>query len=285
MRLKSGTPGRVKASAVFSGNDWLPGPSIRIEALEGDDAFEESVRTFLRKLRVPCLRRDTQATLVFDFVFNPKTSKVYWYDPVDADDAARKKLFDCVVHERGEKRPAYPEPALRSQLQGRVWASVRYLAPDKAPEIKMYHRPSASQLAHSAERWISGQRMPCLQGDPVTASMSFVFVLGGDVYGFKPISLVQLMGNVKGIREKRLSFDTTTMGCPFDLKFTYRQPDASNLVGEVESRDPARRPLMTWLATVELDLRAQQLDSIYADTANVTVPCVKIELNSKEKSQ
>jgi hypothetical protein len=285
MRLKSGAPGRVKASAVFAGNDWLPGPTIRIEALEGGDAFEESVKTFLRKLRVPCLQRDTQATLVFDFVFDPKSPKVYWFGPVDADDAGRKKLLDCIVHERGEKRPDYPQAALRSHIQGRVWASVRFVAPDKAPEVKLHHRPSASLLAHSAERWLAGQRMPCLQGAPLAAEMSFVFVLERDVYGFKALGLMQLIGNVKGIREQRVSFDTTTMGCPFDLKFTYRQPDLKNLVGEVEARDPARRPLMDWLATAELDVRGTQLDSIYADTADVTVPCIKIDLKPKEKTQ
>jgi hypothetical protein len=285
MRLKSGTPGRVKASATFSGNDWLPGPTIRIDLLEGDDAFEESVKTFLRKLRVPCLQRDTQATLVFDFVFNPKTSKVHWYDPVDADDVGREQLLKCVVHERGEKAPGYPPSALRSQTQGRVWASVRFVAPDKAPEVKLHHRPSASLLAQSAERWLSGQRMPCLQGTPLDVEISFVFVLERDVYGFKPLSLIQLMGNVKGIREQRVSFDTTSMGCPFDLKFTYRQPEASNRIGEVDERDPTRRPLMDWLAKAELDLRGAQLDSIYADTADVTVPCIKIDLKPKEKTQ
>jgi hypothetical protein len=285
MRFKSGTAGRVKASAVFSSSDWLPGPSISIDELEGDAAFADSVKVFLRKLRVPCLGRDGKATLVFEFIFNPNSEKTYWLEPIDMADAGRKKLLGCVVHLRGEKAPAYPEAATRAQVQGRVRATMRFVANDRAPEVKLHHRAYAQPLANAVGRWLQDRRMPCFEGEPVNAHATFVFVFEKDVYGFKPLTLVQLLGNVKGIREQRLALDTNTMGCPFDLKLVYLQPDLPNEVGEVGLRDPARRPLLDWLTKVQLDLRSDHLDSVYADTAEIAVPCVKINLNPQEKKQ
>jgi hypothetical protein len=282
MLLKAGKKGRVMATTAFRGTDWSPTPSITITSQEGGDEFVDAVKAHLSKLRVPCLSRDGKATLTFDFVFNPQSQRVYWYEPDDAADAARHELLKCAVSINGQEIPSYPETARLEMRQGRIWAEVRFDSADQAPKFKVHHRPSATTLAGAVERWLKSRRLPCYAGEPVDVEIQFTFVIEGSVFGFKPMTLVQYLGYVKDIQSQRLAMDTREMGCPFELRLTYRQPEGRNRIGEVGERNPARQPLLAWLATTQLSARGNALDSFYGDTADIVVPCVKIDLKPKE---
>jgi hypothetical protein len=282
MLLKTGTAGRVVATVTFKGTDWSPTPSIAIDKKEGSDEFVDAVKAHLRKLRVPCLPRDGKANLTFDFVFNPQSQQVYWNEPVDAGDEARQQLLKCAVNVAGPATPEYPETARLEMRQGRILAKVRFDSADRAPQVKLYHRPSATPLVASIERWLESRRLPCYAGQPIDAEIAFTFRIEGSEFGFKPVSLLQYMGYVKDIQKQRVAFDTHLMGCPFELSLTYLRPDRLNRVGEVGERNPARQPLLQWLAGSTLAARGNTLDSVYADTADITVPCVKIDLKPKE---
>ena len=145
-------------------------------------------------------------------------------------------------------------------------------------------RPYANRLAAQVEDWVKGLRMPCHQGEPVEGYIVLVFAFKGKSFGFPPLTLQEWIGGTKGVSEQRLQFDTTTMGCPFVARLLYRQPNLPNAVAGVGAYNPARRPLFEWLASVELDLPGKALDSVYGDTADITVPCLKIDLKPKEKS-
>jgi hypothetical protein len=282
MSYKSSTPGRVVAMATFRANDLFAWPSVTIEKQEGGDDFVDAVKAHLRTLRVPCLPRDGQATLRFDFVFNPDSRRAYWYNPVDTADAGRLAHLACVVSVEGAATPDYSREARRAGIQGRVWARLRFVAADQPPEVTLHHRPQTKLLAKSVSDWLKNRRMPCFDGEPISVDVFYIFMLIGDVYGFRPLDLTQYLARVKGIQQQTLAIDTTTMGCPFDLKLRYLQPDGHNRVAELGEPNPARRPLLDWLATTELDMRGRELDSIYADDADIAVPCVKINLKPKE---
>jgi hypothetical protein len=282
MKLKAGTSGRVVATVTFKGTDWSPTPTIVIDKQEGGSEFADAVQTHLRKLRVPCLPHDGKAVLRFDFVFNPQSERVYWHEPVDLADEARNALLKCAISIAGEAKPSYPESALREQRQGRIWAQVRFDSADQAPKVKTHHRPSATPLAAAAERWLQSRRLPCFAGEPINAEIMFSYVIEGSVFGFKPLTLVQYLGYVKDIQKQTIAFDTHSMGCPFDLRLIYLQPDLPNRIGELGERNPARQPLLQWLASTTVAARGNTLDSVYADTADITVPCVKIDLKPKE---
>lgn len=281
--LKSGVTGRVRIEARFTVPEGPP--ELTVLESDGGDVFVSAVKTFMRSWRVPCLPPSGgDARLVQEYVFKPDTRRVYWARTEDAADPRRRELLGCFRHESGRKAPDYPSAALRQQVQGRVVARLRFEAADRSPVVQVHARRSARDLQDAIETWVRGYRMPCLTGGPIDVEIVFVYRLEGDAFGFKPLLLTELLGSVKGIREQRLVLDTTTMGCPFDLRFIYFQPFLKNQVGSIGSSDPAREPLLRYLADIELDMRARSLDAIFADRTTVTVPCLKIDLNPKEKS-
>ena len=51
---------------------------------------------------------------------------------------------------------------------------------------------------------------------------------------------------------------------------------------EIGTHDPSRRPFLDWLRQSVLELPEPTLDSVFADTARFTVPCMKINLQPKD---
>ena len=281
-QYKLSKPGRVKVELDFDGPDRRP--SVKVLEQEGDEEFVDAVKAYARTLRVACLAEGSTARLHQDYVFNRQGEPVHWGPPEDPQRAARAAQFGCMRHQSGQKSPDYPRRALSEGLQSRVVVVLHFDAADKPPQARVMSRPYANQLAAHVEDWVKGLRMPCHQGEPVKGSTVFSFTFKGEGYGFPPLTLQQWIGSTKGVSEQRLQLDTTTMGCPFVARLVYRQPNLPNAVASVGAYNPARRPLFEWLASVELDLPGKALDSVYGDTADITVPCLKIDIKPKEKS-
>ncbi|MDO9285859.1 MAG: hypothetical protein Q7U26_13235 [Aquabacterium sp.] len=290
--FKRGQTGRVKVALTFTTPQTRPAVDVVLQ--EGGDEFVDAVKQHVRDFRVPCHDGgETPVKLVFDFVFRADDRQVHWSPPVDADHAQRKAQLACIVHQSGEKAPAYPREALRNEMQGRVLVRLRYEAPDQPPVAEILPRPdvdagpraqrAAGLLSRPLVDWVAGYRMPCYQGKPLTTTVTFVYVIEGSAYGFKPgLTLGTLLPLVRDIRKQTLDFDFTRMGCPFDVSLQYRRPSLLNLVGEVGSQDPARRPFLDWLARADFDLPSDTLNSIYGDTTTFAVPCLKIKLQPQE---
>ncbi len=282
---KSKTPGRVKVALTFDSPTSAPDVEILERAGEDDGAdFVRAVRQHVRTLRVPCLEAGQPVRLLLEFVFQTDRSKVSWSPPVDAADAGRRQLLKCVVHLDGQDAPDYPKRARDDELQGRVFARLRFVASDRPPEAELLHRPGAGQLARAVSQWLERRRMPCHTGGPIGADVEFAFSLNNAVYGFKALDLVSVIRATEGIEKQTLAINTQDMGCPFEVKLRYLQPLAPNQVGQVGAYDPAREPLTQWLRNVTLKLPHRTLDIIYADIADVAVPCLKIDLKPKEKT-
>lgn len=290
--FKLGQKGRVQVMLSFTSPNTRP--AFKVLAQEGDDSFVEAVEAHVRSLRLPCHDGgQTPVQLRFDFVFQPDLEKVYAAAPEDGDAAARRAQLACIMHTSGDKAPAYPMEALRLGAQGRILVRLRFEAGDRAPvaeilpragtEASLRARRGTRLLVAPIEDWVAGYRMPCLSGRPITTIMTFVYVIEGDGYGFKPgLTLMTLLPTVRNIRLQRLNFDFNQMGCPFDVALQYRQPRLPNWVTDLGAHNPARQPFLDWLRQSDFDMPEQSLDSIYADTARFTVPCLKINLNPQE---
>lgn len=273
--------GRVQVELTFTGPDQRP--QVLVLLHEGEPDLLDAVQKHVRDLRVPCLAAGAApAKLRQDYVFQADTRRVLWANPVDADAAARWKLLNCVTHASGKRSPDYPSAALHQGLQGRVLARLRFDSPDQPPQVAVYSRQRV--LARAVEQWLMDYRLPCLRGEAVEGVFTYLFRFEGEHFGFKDVTLVNLLSLVKGIRQQTLAFDTTAMQCPFDLNIRYRRPDMPNAVGELGISQPSRRPLLDWLAQAELDLRSSQLDAVYGDSFKITVPCARINLKPQEKS-
>ena len=282
--LKQREKGSVKVQFTFTAPDQAP----KVEVLErnGDPSFLAAVQQHATRLRTPCLLPGTRAQLVQTFDFVPDSQVVYRSRPRDVADDLRHDLTKCIVHTAGEPTPQYPPLALRDGEHGRIIAKLRFTEPGSAPVAEVYGLRGNDRLKRSASQWVDALRMPCLTGEAVTVMHVYAFRFEGDpMYGFKNLELRQLLPVVVGIREQRLSIDTTTMGCPFDLKFRYHRPFLRNSVAEVGDSNPARGPLMDWLETVALDLPRANLHAVFGDEANLTVSCLKIDLSPKNPQE
>lgn len=281
--LKIGKAGRVKMQARFTAPDKPP--TLEVLESEGGAEFVAAVREQMRTWRVPCLPQPAgEARLEQEYVFSPDKREIYWGAPQDKYDEVRLAQEACLVHVSGRKQPEFPRAALRDGVQGRVVTRLTFNTPDKPPLGQVHFRPDAELLGKAIKDWVTGYRLPCLSGESVALDIGFTFVFEGESYGFRPLTLRQFLPMVKGILKQKPVFDTNTMGCPFDLRFVYRQPAMKNAVGSIAQRDAARRPLLEWLAGVELDLPPKSLDAVFGDETTITVPCVKIDLSLQEKS-
>lgn len=282
---KSKKPGRVKVALNFDSPTGEP--QVEVLEREGEDDgadFVNAVRQHVRTLRVPCLQPGQPVRLLLAFVFQTDRRKVTWSPPEDAADDTRRSLLKCVVHLNGQNAPDYPQRARNEGMQGRVFARLRFVAPDRPPEVELLHRPRMHRLAYAVGQWLEDRRMPCHAGGSINAEVEFIFSLGSDVFGFKALDLLSVIRATEGLETQALSINTADMGCPFELKLRYLKPWAPNLVGQVGAYDPAREPLMRWLSEVTLKLPDRTLDLIYADTADVAVPCIDLQLTPKEKT-
>ncbi len=280
---KLGEPGRVKVELAFTTPDAPP--RVTVLEKEGPASMVDAVQEHVRIYRAPCLTAaEAPGRLVIEFVFAKDNRQVFWSDPADLDERERRNMATCMVHPKGRKRPDYPADALRAEVQGNVLARLRFSGPDTPPEVEIFAGRGMEPLTRAVRFRVADFRLPCHSGPPLEVVLTYQFRFEGEVYGMKPLGLTTLMRAVRGIETTRLVLDTTEMGCPFDLQFQLRQPFLPNQVAEVEVRNPSRRPLIEWLRSIEFDVPRESLAKVYGDTTTVGVPCLKIDLNPKEKN-
>lgn len=280
---KRGLPGRVKVEFQFTVPDGPP--TVHVIESEGDPDFIGAVREHARTLRLPCPELLTSPVrLAFEFAFVPDRRQVLWSHPADLADPDRRQRLKCVRHLSGEKAPVYPDEARRAAVAGRVLARLRFESADHPPRAEVFGRHASRLLQRQIRNWVEGYRMPCHDGAAVEGVWTFEFMFDGDkAYGLRSVTLQQLLRLDPRIDTTRLMLDTTTMGCPFEMRMRYRQPFMRNTIGEFGNTNAARQPLADWLSGLELALPARQLDAAFGDTTTVAVPCMKIDLKPKEQ--
>lgn len=285
VEYKTSVGGRVKLELHFTGPELRP--AVKVLESAGGDNFIDEARRYAATLRLPCLQPGQAGVrVVQDYVFRRDDRQVFPSPFGPADLPRKRELLACLKRDGANSESNYPNEALRIGLQGRVIVEAEFTGPDQPPAIRLHHRRAARVLAQATERVVGRFRLPCFvhgQDEPVRVSFAFVYLLEGQAYGFKPLTLPQLLPAIKGVREQRLQFDTQQMACPFDLRLYYRRPDLPNIVSELGARVPAREPLLRWLRGIELNLPERTLDSVYGDTADIAVPCVSIDIQPTPK--
>lgn len=281
---KSRQPGSVTLSLRFTGPDLAP--DVEVLASEGGPEFVLSTQRFASSLRVPCLGAGETATLTQVYDFRTNVARVRVMAAQEASLARQQALLECRQHVSGERAPPFPMRARERDIAGNVIVRLRYTAPDQAPEVvQLAHRRNTRLLAREVDHWVRGYRLPCFvpgRDEPLTITMTFVFRFTGHPQGFTALTLPQFMHSTRGIARQTLQLDTHTMDCPFDVLLQYRKPYMPNHVASAGEQLASREPLLAWLREAELQLQPRDLDVAYGDTADITVPCMKIDLKPKE---
>lgn len=275
--LQRNENGRVGVELVFGGS--IDGPEVRVLESRGDPEFVEVVRRYVSAYRVPCLETGHRVTLRQSFDFRVEGGRNVLASRPRERDPRANSLSACMTRPRSP--PAYPSEALRRDGRGTVMMRLRFEAGRPEPTVTAVEAPAESSLTETAMRWAREIRVPCLQGEPYSMLLTYVFRIEGvrDA-SFKDMQLRDLLRASKGLDEAQAYFDTRTMGCPFDLKMAFFQPHMANSVEEVGTSDPERYFFLDWLSRLQLDLPAQVRNALYGRSATVHVPCSVVHLGA-----
>jgi hypothetical protein len=120
--------------------------------------------------------------------------------------------------------------------------------------------------------------VPCLKNGPLELDQIFSFQIAGNSrYLLRDTTLMTLLASAKSYA-KPAFFDLNKMSCPFELRIKYIQPWRKNYVAELNQSNPARAPLLNWLAGITLNLSEQQNLAVLGDQFNLEIPCGIIDL-------
>lgn len=270
--------GVVRVQLVFRYPDQKP--DVEILQSADVDELDNVVRKHVRQYRVPCMQSGGgPVTLLQEYAFDPDGgSRVMASAPRDEADIARAAQMKCLRHEIAGSKPQYPEESLRNDEHGTLLAKMHFTAPDKPPALDWVAASPYRSLRRSVERRAEGLTLPCLGDGPVDIIIAYHFVIqGGARTVFKDTSLVKLLGASKDLA-KPAFFDLNTMSCPFDVRVSYHRPFADNLIQQLDTLNPARQPLLDWLAGLTLNLKQAEQLPLYGNTMIVSIPCGKIDL-------
>ncbi len=270
--------GEINVELEFRGPDRAP--KVRPDKSASYAELESAVERFAKHYRVPCMgANDAPVILRQRYVFVPNDGrKVVPSAPTDAADGARRAQLTCIVNRAGVARPSYPSSALRTGAEEKMMLRLRFGAPDLAPQLTWLTPPKHSDLRMSVEEYVSQLRMPCLNNGPIEMDEVFVFVIDGSArMVLRDMSLIELLRASKDYVVPAY-FDFNAMACPFDVRLTYMRPYSPNFVGELDSSNPARKPLLEWMRNLTLATSESTQRKVLGDSMTVTIPCGKLDL-------
>jgi hypothetical protein len=254
-------------------------PEVVSTDLNADPDFVRAIKSFARHYRLPCMKADGEPVqLKQAYYFNPFDSrKVIKSAATDAGSEARKAKLACLTSIDGNEKMDYPQSALRSDASGNFYIQMRFTAPDQGPEIKWIATVPNDALRQAVEAHAANFRLPCIGSEPVTASRMYKFRINGErAVVIKDMTLVQFLRASKDVLPAK--FDLDSMSCPFDLRVTYGRPYIKNTIYELETSDPARKPLLDWLTAITLKADDKQSNVLLGQSFTLSVPCGAVDL-------
>lgn len=270
--------GVVRVQLEFRGPDRSP--RVTLLQRSGFPALDDAVTAHVDQYRVPCMDAANGAvTLLRDYAFDPDgRSRVMASAPRDHADGARAAQLRCMRHVVAGSKPVYPASARRHEQQGVLLVKLHFTAPDQPPTLEWVAASPYGGLRASVEEFAAGLRLPCVSGGPVAVMIAYRFVMdGGPRTVLRDTDLVNFLRSGKDL-SKPVFFDFNTMACPFDVRLTYTRPFSRNLVQQLDTVNPARAPLLDWLAGITLNFSDQQQLDVFGDAMIVRVPCGKLDL-------
>ena len=244
-----------------------------------EEPFRTQVLERVFRYRVPCLKAGSSFVVTQEFEYLPGDGrKVHWSETREVSGRGGRFL-SCL--KGAERPPRYPPLSREKGEQGAVLARYVFSSPDAPPRVDILFDGGRPRLAQTVTDYASEYRLPCMQPaeGPLHVVQAFRFRMQGeDQRVLRDSALADFLGAVDGIEKAKVRFDFATMGCPFELRFTLRQPILPNVIGEVARADPNRREFIEWMSTLRLKLPDRVLAQVMNDSMTISVPCVVLNL-------
>lgn len=276
--------GTVSVRLTFTAPDESPDYKLLSDHTTTPLELLDAVRTHVRQFRVPCLKPGAAPVVLHqDYVFTPNDGrKVVASDPeLRGADGERPYQSSCTLN-AADSVPNYPQRLQRKDIWGPVLVNLHFAGPKDAPKIEMLSSPD-SGLGSSVVSAASQLRLRCT-AEPVAEEFPKTL---GVIYQFRlidrPVAVLNDTDLVNLVRNGRdyatpVYFDTAQMGCPFDVRLTYKRPYDLNFVEELEQAHPGRKPLLDWLKRLTLRLSEKTSRLVVGDTMTVSIPCTTVDL-------
>lgn len=258
-------------------------PSVRFDTDTQAD-FREAVLDYARQLRVPCMAAGAPPVTLsqqFDFVPNDGR-KVAWTPPVDVSNVRAASDRPCLVNANDRMaKPVFPYDLAQRGKEGNVVLRMRFVDTTQPPVVTVLDNGGEKHFADSVLESVQGLRMVCpAKVEPIEIQVVYRFTLDGlgKHVVLRDLTLPQFLASVKPFPRGNVYFDTTLMKCPFDVRLTFRQPWNRNHVEELDEDVAARHGLLSWLSTLELDLKPRQANMVLGQSMLIQVPCARVDL-------
>lgn len=182
--LKFGHEGTVGVELEFVDADSPP--RITVRERPKLESFVDAVKDHVAAWRFPCAGTLNQPVrLAVNFVFKPEERRSYSSQPEEVENARWRKLVACITPDLPKRTLPYAVDAQGAGDQGRVLALLRFESGTEPPKLTLLARSNAHLLGNAVRPITDELRLPCCDGRPFEVVGSFIFRLGGDVFGFK----------------------------------------------------------------------------------------------------
>jgi len=233
---------------------------------------------YLSEYRLPCLdATEGPFELLQEFLIPAKDGQVESAAVVDViGPSMQRACIDLVPPEQFQ----YPKSMSMNALT--VVFGLRFpVGGVTEPAVEVLYQSLGRSLARELASYYGGskacQRGTVRHGRYLLPHMYTQGERRNDAPRFKDGSLFDLLAVAKS-QQLKAYFDTTAMGCPFQLEWMLLQPAGSNHVSELGEHDAGRAGLMAYLRGLELDLSPVARQQLTGQSMKLTVPCGELNL-------
>lgn len=253
-------------------------PMVETLLESADDEMVRVARRYVSGFRLPCLvEGDKPIELVQEFSFARWGQET----PVLLRDREPQKL----------RLKAAPMPDVPSHgfEPGKMLVRFTFQPGQDEPEVSTVFSGVNRSMKAAVEDTVRRYRLADDMPRPASGQRSFVFRYeGSNATQFRlrkdEFSLMEFLRITSNLREHLVDIDLDSLGCPFDVRLSLRQPYEANGVFEIGAHDPNRAYLLDWLSKLKVSFanEAQQMD-LYETDVKLRIPCGRLDLTALKK--
>lgn len=248
-------------------------PKVELMFGDADSDMERVARRYLSGYRVPCLHQgDHPIEVVQEFSFSRWGSE----PAVPLADQRSSLQFELPKS----------VPQLHGYELGKALVEYSFVDGREEPELRYIFGSVGKDAKRVIERYAKQVRLRDSGGQPrpikVVQPWAFVdprtrgtrYKLSKDEFG-----LLEFLRLTKNLNENLVDLDLDSMACPFAVRLNVRQPYEANLVREIESLNPHRAYLLSWLSKLQLRFKdEEQQQDLFGSDLRISIPCGRLDL-------